>query len=224
MLILHSFWLSLATYRVRIALHLKGVAFEERAHDLTKGEHDLPEFRELNPARAVPALEGGTRQPLTQSLAILEWLEEIYPRLPLLPPDAEGRAKVRSLFLLTAADTHPLVVPRVQARLARQFGSDEAAGRAWSAHWFREGLAAYEAQLAPGVTRCHGEALSIADLALASHLIGVERFDVDITEFPCTAAVGESLFAIPEFAAAHPRFQLGAPGIESKAGRANGGG
>lgn len=214
MLILHTYWLSLATYRVRIALHLKGVAFEERAHDLTKGEHDLPEFRKLNPARAVPALEGGTRQPLTQSLAILEWLEESFPTPRLLPPDAESRAKVRSLFLLNAADTHPLAVPRVQARLAKQFGWDEAARRAWAAHWYREGLAAYEAQLAPGVTRCHGEVLSIADLALASHLIGVARFGVDLTEFPRTAAVGESLFAIPEFAAADPRFQLGAPGIE----------
>ena len=219
MLILHSFWLSLATYRVRIALNLKGVAFEEQAHDLVKGEQDLPEFRKLNPARAVPALEGGTSQPLTQSLAILEWLEECHPTPPLLPPDAEGRARVRSLFLLTAADTHPLVVPRVQARLTEQFRSDAAAGLAWSAHWFREGLVAYEAQLAPGVTRCHGEALSIADLALASHLIGVARFGVDLAKFPRTAEVGESLFAIPEFAAAHPRFQLGAPvtGHESAA-------
>ena len=217
MLTLHSFWLSLATYRVRIALHLKGVAFEECAHDLSKGEHNLPEFHRLNPARAVPALEGGTRQPLTQSLAIVEWLEETYPTPALLPPDAEGRAKVRALFLLTAADTHPLVVPRVQARLAQQFGSNETAGRAWSAHWFREGLAAYEAQLAPGATRCHGEALSIADLAFASHLIGVERFGVDLTEFPRAAAVGASLFANPAFAAAHPRLQRGAPGSESKA-------
>ncbi len=215
MLIFHSFWLSLASYRVRIALQLKKVAFEERVHDLRKGEQNLPEFRKLNPAGAVPALEGGTLQPLTQSLAILEWLEETYPMPPLLPADAEGRAMVRALFLLTAADTHPLVVPRVQARLARQFGSDEAAGQAWSAHWFREGLVAYEAKLAPGATRCHAEALSIADLALASHLIGVERFGVDLTEFPRTAAVGASLFEIPEFAAAHPRLQIGAPGIEA---------
>lgn len=211
MLILHSFWLSLATYRVRIALHLKGVAFEERAHDLSKGEQNTPGFRKLNPAGAVPALEGGTREPVTQSLAILEWLEDTYPTPALLPSDAEGRARVRSLFLLTAADTHPLVVPRVQARLARQFGSDEAAGRAWSAHWFREGLAAYEAQLAPGATYCHGDVLSIADLALASHLIGVARFGVALAEFPRTAAVGERLLAIPEFAAAHPRLQIGAP-------------
>ena len=211
MLILHSFWLSLATYRVRIALDLKGVAFKERAHDLVKGEQHSPDFRKLNAAGAVPALEGGTKQPLTQSLAILEWLDETYPTPPLLPRDAEGRAHVRSLFLLTAADTHPLVVPRVQSRLAGQFGSDESAGRAWSAHWFREGLIAYEARLAVGATRCHGEVLSIADLALASHLIGVARFDVDLAEFPRAAAVGEHLFAIPAFAAAHPRLQLGAP-------------
>ncbi|ASJ76215.1 maleylacetoacetate isomerase [Granulosicoccus antarcticus] len=212
LLTLHSFWLSLATYRVRIALHLKGIEFEERAHDLSKGEHHSPEFRKLNPAEAVPALEGGTRQPLTQSLAILEWLEESYPNPPLLPTDAEGRARVRALFLITTADTHPLVVPRVQARLVKQFGSDETAGKAWSAHWFREGLVAYEAQIAPDSTRCHDEMLSIADLALASHLIGAARFDVELTDFPRTAAVGESLFSIPEFANAHPRLQLGAPG------------
>jgi maleylacetoacetate isomerase len=211
MLILHSFWLSLATYRVRIALNLKGVPFEELAHDLSTGAQHSPDFRKLNPAGAVPALEGGTLKPLTQSLAILEWLEDTYPTPPLLPHDREGRANVRSLFLLTAADAHPLVVPRVLARLATQFGSDAVAGRSWSAYWFREGLVAYEAQLAQGATRCHGEMLSIADSALASHLVGAARFGVALEEFPRTAAVGESLFAIPEFAAAHPRFQLGAP-------------
>ena len=94
---------------------------------------------------------------------------------------------------------------------ASQFASDETARQAWAAHWYREGLAAYEAQLPPGATCCHADSLSIADLALASHLIGVERFGVDLTAFPRTAAVGASLFAIPEFAAAHPRLQLGAP-------------
>ena len=211
MLILHSFWLSLATYRVRIALSLKGIPFEERAHDLGTGAQHSPDFRKLNPAGAVPALEGGTLKPLSQSLAILEWLEETYPTPPLLPQDREGRANVRSLFLLTAADSHPLVVPRVQARLAMQFGSDEVAGRAWSAYWFREGLASYEARLAHGATRCHGELLSIADLALASHLVGAARFGVALDDFPRTAAVGECLFEIPEFVAAHPRLQLGAP-------------
>ena len=216
MLILHSFWLSIATYRVRIALDLKGIAFEECAHDLTQGEQNLPTFRQLNPAGAVPALEGATDQPLTQSLAILEWLEETYPTPALLPSDAQGRATVRSLFLLTTADTHPLVVPRVRGRLTQQFGADEAAWRTWSSHWFEQGLVAYEAQIAPGATRCHAETLSIADLALASHLIGVERYGVDLKKFPRTAAVGASLMALPQFAAAHPRLQLGAPGVAPK--------
>lgn len=211
MLILHSFWLSLATYRVRIALRLKGVEFEERTHDLLQGDQHTAAYRAINPAGAVPALEGATRAPLTQSLAILEWLEETHPEPALLPADAEGRARVRALFLLTAADTHPIVVPRVQKQLAERFGADDAARRAWSAHWFREGLAAYEALLEPGATRCHGNILTLADLALASHLIGAERFGVDVAPFPKVAAIGAALFQLPEIAAAHPRLQLGAP-------------
>lgn len=210
MLILHGYWLSLATYRVRAALKLKGVAFEERMHDLTSGHQHQPAFRVLNPAGAVPALEGGTPEPLTQSLAILEWLEETHPTPPLLPPDAAGRARVRAMFLLTAADTHPLVVPRVQKRLAAQFGADPAAGREWAAHWFREGLAAYEALLPDGATRCHGEMLSLADLALASHLIGAERFGVEVSAFARVAAVGASLFKLAEIESSHPRYQVGA--------------
>ena len=210
MLILHGYWLSLATYRVRAALKLKGVAFEERMHDLASGHQHQPAFRALNPAGAVPALEGGTPEPLTQSLAILEWLEETHPTPPLLPPDAAGRARVRAMFLLTAADTHPLVVPRVQKRLTAQFGADAAAGREWAAHWFREGLAAYEALLHEGATRCHGETLSLADLALASHLIGAERFGVEMSAFARVAAVGASLFRLPEIESSHPRHQAGA--------------
>ncbi len=213
MLILHSFYLSLATYRVRIALNLKGVAFEERTHDLTKGEQNAADFRAVNPAGAVPALEGACAEPLTQSLAILEWLEETHPEPALLPADAAGRARVRALFLLTAADTHPIVVPRVRQRLAQQFGADEAAHREWSAHWFREGCTAYEARLADGATRCHGEQLSIADLALASHRIGAERFGVDLRPFAKFGAVTESLMTIPEIAAAHPNRQRGAPSV-----------
>ncbi|MEO5733899.1 MAG: maleylacetoacetate isomerase [Rubrivivax sp.] len=212
MLILHSFWLSLATYRVRIALTVKGVVFEERTHDLTKGEQHAAKFRAVNPAGAVPALEGATPEPLTQSLAILEWLEEVHPVPPLLPADAAGRARVRSLFLLTAADTHPLVVPRVRQQLMKRYGADEAAGADWAGHWFREGLAAYEARLPDNATRCHGEQLTIADLALASHLIGAARFKVALDDFPRVQAIGKSLMALPEVAAAHPDLQAGAPG------------
>jgi maleylacetoacetate isomerase len=210
MLILHGYWLSLAAYRVRAALKLKGVAFEERMHDLAGGDQHQPKFRALNPAGAVPALEGGTPEPLTQSLAILEWLEETHPTPPLLPPHAAARARVRAMFLLTAADAHPLVVPRVQKRLAAQFGADAAAGREWAAHWFREGLAAYEALLPEGATRCHNETLSVADLALASHLIGAERFGIDVSAFARVAVVGASLFELPEIESSHPRHQVGA--------------
>ncbi len=211
MIILHSFWLSLATYRVRIALNLKGVVFEERTHDLSLGRQRDAAFLAVNPAGAVPALEGATPEPLTQSSAIIEWLEETHPTPALLPADAAGRAKVRAMFLLTAADTHPLVVPRVRAQLKRRFGADDDAGTDWAAHWFREGLAAYEALLPEDATRCHAETLSIADIALASHLIGAARFGVSLRGFPRVARVGESLAAIPEFAAAHPDLQSDAP-------------
>lgn len=210
MLILHGYWLSLATYRVRVALKLKSIPFEERMHDLSSGQQHQQAFMNLNPASTVPVLEGGTPEPLTQSLAILEWLEETYTTVSLLPPDAAGRARVRGMFLLTTADTHPLVVPRVQKRLLTQFGADAADGREWAAHWFREGLAAYDALLLHGATRCHGEALSLADLGLASHMIGAERFGVDISTYTRVAAVGESLFKLPAFASSHPRHQAGA--------------
>jgi maleylacetoacetate isomerase len=211
MMILHSFWLSLATYRVRIALNLKHVAFEERTHDLTQGHQHAAAFRAVNPAGAVPALEGATPEPLTQSLAILEWLEETHPTPALLPTDAAGRAKVRALFLLTAADTHPLIVPRVRAQLKQRFGAGDAAGAEWAAHWLREGLAAYEALMPEDATRCHAETLSIADLALASHLIGAARFRVALDDYPRVARVGTSLMSIPEVAAAHPDLQIDAP-------------
>ncbi|MDQ6780021.1 MAG: maleylacetoacetate isomerase [Candidatus Eremiobacteraeota bacterium] len=211
MIILHSYWLSLATYRVRIALNLKRVAFEEHTHDLSQGHQQAAAFRAVNPAGAVPALEGATPEPLTQSLAILEWLEDTHPTPRLLPADAAGRAKVRALFLLTAADSHPLAVPRVRAQLKQRFGADDAAGAEWAAHWFREGLAAYEALLPEGATRCHAEMLSIADLALASHLIGGARFGVALDGYPRVARVGASLMAIPEVAAAHPDLQIDAP-------------
>jgi maleylacetoacetate isomerase len=211
MLILHSYWLSLATYRVRIALNVKKVAFEERTYDLMRGDQLDASYRELNPAAAVPALEGATAQPLTQSLAIIEWLEETYPTPPLLPADAAGRARVRGMFLVTAADTHPIVVPRVRKQLAQQFGATDAAIAEWAAHWFHEGLVAYEALVPDGATRCYGDALTIADLALASHLIGSARFGVDVDAFPRVAAVGRALFALPEVAAAHPKLQIDAP-------------
>ncbi|MEO8938356.1 MAG: maleylacetoacetate isomerase [Burkholderiaceae bacterium] len=211
MLTLHSYHLSLATYRVRIALRLKKVAFRELTYDLARGDHLQPGYRALNPAGAVPALEGATKKPLTQSLAILEWLEETYPTPSLMPSDAEGRARVRTLFLLTAADTHPIIVPRVRKQLVQRFGADDTAIASWAAHWLDEGLIAYEATLEDGATRCYGETLTIADLGLASHLLGCARFDVDLAPYPRVRAIGASLDRIPEVAASHPGLQIDAP-------------
>lgn len=211
MLILHSYWLSIATYRVRIALNLKKVPFEERTYDLLKGDQHQPGFRALNPAGAVPALEGATKRPLTQSLAILEWLDETHPEPPLLPADAEGRARARALFQLTAADTHPLVVPRVRKQLADRYGADDAAIRDWAGHWFREGLKAYEGALDADGRYCVGDRLTIADIALASHLLGAARFDIDVSPFPNVKRIGDALAAIPEIAEAHPKNRIDAP-------------
>lgn len=211
MLILHSYWLSIATYRVRIGLNLKKVPFEERTYDLLRGDQLQPGYRAMNPAGAVPALEGATTKPLTQSLAILEWLDETHPEPPLLPADAEGRARTRALFLLTAADTHPLVVPRVRKQLAARFGATDAAIADWAGHWFREGLAAYEASLDGGSTYCVGEHITIADIALASHLLGAARFKVDLAPYPKVRAIGDALMQVPEVASAHPDLRIDAP-------------
>ncbi len=142
---LFSFWRSSATYRVRVALDLKGVPARERNVDLDAGEQRSEAFLEINPMAAIPALidrdAGPSSTPLTQSLAILEFLEETYPTPALLPADAHGRARVRSLAAMLTADTHPLITPRVRQYLTGSGGFDAAAWRAWQIHWFGTGCA-----------------------------------------------------------------------------------
>lgn len=207
---LHGFWRSLATYRVRIALGLKGVAVPETVVDLDAGDQHAPAFRALNPMGGVPALVLDDGTVLTQSLAILEWIEETYPAPPLLPDGAAARARVRALCAITAADTHPLVVPRVQGYLGRAFGADDAARRAWAAHWFTLGLQAYEAQVGAGPF-CAGNAPGMADACLASHVAGSERFGADLEPFPAVRRIQAACMALPAFAGAHPLRQPGAP-------------
>ncbi len=207
---LHGFWRSLATYRVRIALGLKGVAVPETVVDLDAGDQHAPAFRALNPMGGVPALVLDDGTVLTQSLAILEWIEETYPAPPLLPDGAAARARVRALCAITAADTHPLVVPRVQGYLGRAFGADDAARRAWAAHWFTLGLQAYEAQVGAGPF-CAGDAPGMADACLASHVAGSERFGADLGPFPAVRRIQAACMALPAFAGAHPLRQPGAP-------------
>ena len=209
-MLLHGFWRSLATYRVRIALNLKGVAVPEAMVDLDAGDQHAPAFRAINPMGAVPALVLDDGTVLTQSLAILEWIEEALPGPSLLPQGAAGRARVRALCAVTAADTHPLVVPRVQGELGRRFGADDAARKAWAAHWFELGLQAYEVQVGAGPFTA-GEAPGMADACLASHVAGAERFGVDLQPFPAVRRIQAACMAVPAFAGAHPLRQPGAP-------------
>jgi maleylacetoacetate isomerase len=214
MMRLYGNWRSLAAMRVRIALALKGIAYEETSVDIMGGGQFAPEFLAVNPQAAVPALEDGQGPPLFQSMAILEWLEETHPAPALLPADPRGRARVRALALIAAADSHPLLVPRVRARLATQFGADEAALVAWSLDVMQTGLRAAEAHLArdavPGAW-CHGDAPGMADIVLYSLRAGHEQRGGRLDGLPNLARVFALCEADPRFAGAHPLRQPGAP-------------
>src|SRR5579862_2562988 len=168
---LFSFWRSLATYRVRIALNLKGLVPEEVIQiNLMKGEHREAKFRAVNPMMAIPALVDGDGPALFESLAIIEYIDETHPKPPLLPSDPKGRARVRGLAQIVAADSHPLIVPRVREYLAHEFKLDEAAVTKWAQHWHRAALTGLETQLQDKATGkyAHGDQITLADICLAS--------------------------------------------------------
>lgn len=214
MMKLYGHWRSQAAMRVRIALALKGIAHEEVSIDILGGGQFDPAYLALNPEAVVPTLDDGAGPPLVQSLAILEWLEEMHPMPSLLPPEARGRARVRALALICAADAHPLVVPSARARLAAQFGANEAAIVAWSMHWMTRGLQAVEGHLARDAVAggwCHGDAPTIADICLYSLYAGYEQRGGRLDGMPNLARVVALCGADPRFAAAHPLRQPGAP-------------
>jgi maleylacetoacetate isomerase len=214
MLKMYGFWRSAASFRVRIAMNLKGLAYEETMIDLDAGEQHAPAFKAINPAAAVPALFVDDGPPLIQSLAILEYLEELHPKPALLPPDARGRARVRALSLIFAADHHPLITPRVRRYLADTLQIDDAGRTQWIRHWFREGLAQGEARLAgdPATGRfCHGDAPTIADLCLVSQAMGARGFKVETADLPTVHRIVEACLTIDAFARALPLRQPGAP-------------
>lgn len=214
MIKMYGFWRSAASFRVRVALNLKGLAFEEEMIDIDVGRQYAPGYLALNPQAAVPSLIVDDGPPLTQSLAILEYLEETHPTPPLLPADARGRARVRSLALIWAADHHPLIVPRVRRYLADEMGQDEAARTGWIRHWFREGLVAGEARLAgdPATGQfCHGDGPTFADLCLISQAAGARGFKVDFSDLPTVSRIVENCLALDAVARAHPLRQPGAP-------------
>jgi len=209
-----SFWRSLATYRVRIALNLKGLVPEEIIEvNLMKGQQRQAEFRAVNPMMAIPALVDGDGPALFESLAIIEYLDETHPNPPLLPRDPRGRARVRGLAQIVACDSHPLIVPRVREYLEHEFKLDEAARTKWCQHWHTAALTALEAHLAgPATGRyCHGDTITLADICLASQAAGAKFFNVDTARFPNFSRIANSLATNDAFAHAHPLKQPGAP-------------
>jgi maleylpyruvate isomerase len=181
---LHGYFRSSASYRVRIALNLKGLQAEQLPHHLRKGEQRDPVYLAINPQGLVPTLEDDAGVILTQSLAIIEWLDETHPEPPLLPTEALLRAKVRAFADVLACDTHPLQNLKVLARL-RELGLPEEKITAWAGWANREGLAACEKLVAnePGPF-CFGAAPTIADLCLVPQLANARRFGVDVNAFP----------------------------------------
>jgi maleylacetoacetate isomerase len=211
---MYGFWRSAASFRVRIALNLKGLAYEETMVDIDVGDQYVPAYKAINPQSAVPSVFVDDGRPLTQSLAIIEYLEETHPEPALLPADARGRARVRSLALLFAADHHPLIVPRVRRYLTEQLKVDDEQRNGWIRHWFREGLVQGEAKLAdePATGRfCHGDTPTVADLCLISQVMGAKGFKVDIADLPTINRIAAACLAIDAFARAQPLRQPGAP-------------
>lgn len=211
---LYSFWRSLATYRVRIAMNLKGLKPEEVVDvNLMKGQQREEAFRRVNPMMAIPALVDGEGPALFESLAIIEYLDETCPDPPLLPKDPRGRARVRGLSQIVACDSHPLIVPRVREYLAHEFKIDEAGVTRWAQHWHRAALTAIEAHLQDGASGryAHGDRITIADICLASQGAGATFFKVDLAPFPTFRRILETCMADEAFARAHPLRQPGAP-------------
>jgi len=211
---LFTYWRSLATYRVRIALALKGLVPELITVDLHAGDQMKPEFRAVNPMGAIPVLvdDDGTR--VDQSLAILEYLDERHPSPRLLPVDPAGRARVRALALMTVADTHPLIVPRVRAHLSSALGASPEQVNDWALHWFDVGLDAYETRLAREAATgafSHGDSITIADICLLSHAAGIQFFGGSIDRHPTVRRIVELCGRDERVARAHPLRQPGAP-------------
>ena len=215
---LFSFWRTSATYRVRVAFNLKGVPPQEQNVDVDAGELRGAAFLKINPMAAIPALidrgPGQPATPLTQSLAILEFLEETYPLPALLPADAHGRARVRSLAAMLAADTHPLITPRVKKYLTTSANFDDAAWRAWQIHWFSTGLQALEQRLASEPetgTFCHGDTPTVADICLASIVVVMRLFKIEVADIPTVNRIMATCDQLDAFAKAAPARQFGAP-------------
>jgi len=212
---LFSYWRSLATYRVRIALNLKGVAPEEVITvNLHEGKQREERYRQINPMMALPALILDDGTVLFESLAILEYLDETHPNPPLLPKEPKARARVRGLAQIIACDTHPLIVPRVREFLASDYKVDEAGVMKWGHHWHSKALIALETNLAGSKETgryAQGDQLTIADICLCGQAVGAAYFKVDLAPYPTFRRIVEECNKLDAVARAHPLKQPGAP-------------
>jgi maleylpyruvate isomerase len=201
---LHGYFRSSASYRVRIALNLKGLRVDHLPHHLRKGEQCAPAYVAINPQGLVPTLENDAGVILTQSLAIIEWLDETHPSPPLLPKEPMRRAKVRAFAQALACDTHPVQNLKVLARL-RELGLPEEKVTAWAGWANREGLSACEKLIATEAGPfCFGDAPTMADLCLVPQLANARRFGVDVSVFPRLLQAEAAAKALPAFADAAP--------------------
>ena len=203
---LYSYWRSQATFRVRIALNLKGLAHEDVFIHLERGDQYKPEYKALNPQAVVPTLFDGDAK-LFQSLAILEYLEEKYPKPPILPADLVARSWVRGFALINIADSHPLIVPRIRNYMTDVLKLDEGQKLAWIQHWLDAGLKAMEDLLAekkPTGKFCHGDTPTVADICLVTQVTPAQLFKCKLDAYPRVMRIHEACMMIPAFADAHP--------------------
>ncbi len=206
---LYTFFRSSAAFRVRIALNLKGLGYESLPVSLPKGAHRDSVYGALNPQKLVPVLVDDGHA-LTQSLAIMEYLEETHPLPALLPKGSLERARVRSLSLLIACEIHPLNNLRVLQHLKRALGQDEDGINTWYRHWIAEGLAKFEADLTQGAgvgKYCHGDSPGMADCCLVPQIFNAQRYECDLTAYPATMSVFEACMQLDAFDRAQPMQQ-----------------
>jgi maleylacetoacetate isomerase len=209
-----SFWRSLASFRVRIALNLKSLPADVVFVDLDADAHRADEYRRVNPQMALPSLVLDDGTVLFQSLAILEYLEETHPAPPLLPADPRGRARVRGLAQMVACEGHPLLTPRVRRYLDHELNLRDTQQAAWRRHWTVETLAALEGHLARDKDTgrfCHGDTPTFADICLVGHATVAVMQQIDLAPWPTVKRMFETAMALPEFASAHPLAQPDTP-------------
>jgi maleylpyruvate isomerase len=205
---LHNFFRSSTSTRVRVALNLKGLTYDYVPYVLRDGQTRTPDYLAKNPQGLVPTLERDDGSFLTQSMAIIEWLDETHPTPPLLPADADGRARVRALSQLIACDVHPLNNLRVLQYLHQSFGADEAAQKAWFTHWLTLSFDALETQLAGTAgTYCHGDTPTLADICLYAQVWNNRRFAIPTDTWPTITRIFAALDTIPAFRNAAPPAQ-----------------